>query len=210
VSAASTRAEYWPVEIARAVPALAAGLVITFSADHDAFLGLIVFGAFAVATGAILGWGALRLEERDLLVLSTLQTMVTLGCGIAALLLCTTGSGTLFLVVLGFAAVTGILEILLGLRARGRHPAARDWLTVGILTALLAIAVLLVPADYALPWEVEDKGVTVSGILTAPIIVVGVLGAYAILVGVYLAIGGLSARWAIRDERITTRPVTES
>ncbi|HNP16526.1 MAG TPA: hypothetical protein PKI99_08700, partial [Terrimesophilobacter sp.] len=84
----------------------------------------------------------------------------------------------------------------------------RDWIAVGVLTALLAIAVLLVPADYSLPWAATDAGAAASGVLTSQIIVVGIFGAYAILVGVYLAIGGLSSRWSARAEPAASEPVT--
>jgi uncharacterized membrane protein HdeD (DUF308 family) len=209
VSAEPARGGYWPVELVRAVPAGVVGLALTFSADHTALLGLLAFGAFALATGIVLAWGARRLEDRVLRGISITQAVVAMACGIAGLVLCTTGAGTLYLVVTIFAAITGFLELYLGLRSRGRHPISRDWLALGALTALLAIAVLLVPADYALPWTVDDKGVSVSGVLTSQIILVGIVGAYAVLVAVYLVIGGLSARWAIRDERIAAEPATE-
>lgn len=196
MSAEAARAPYWPVPIARAVPALIVGLVITFSVDHTALFGLLAFGAFALATGTIIAWGAFRLEDRALRAVSLAQALAAVIAGAAALVLCATGPGTLFLVVTAFAAVTGFLELYLGLRARGRHPASREWLPVGVMTALLALAVLLVPADYARPWAAVDGGVAVSGVLTSQIIVVGIVGAYAILVGVFLVIGGLSARWA--------------
>lgn len=204
MSAEPARAPYWPVPIVRAVPALVVGLVITFSVDHTAFFGLLAFGAFAIATGAIVAWGALRLEDRVLRPVSLGQALASVIAGAAALVFCATGPGTLFLVVTAFAAVTGFLELYLGLRARGRHPASREWLPVGVMTALLALAVLLVPADYALPWAAMNKGVAVSGVLTSQIIVVGIVGAYAILVGVFLIIGGLSARWAAQARPATT------
>lgn len=209
MSAEPARAPYWPVPLVRAVPAIVAGLVITFSADHTAFFGLLVFGSFAVVTGAIVLWGSFRLEIRALRTISTLQAAASLVAGVVALVFCTTGAGTLFLVVIAFAAVTGFLELYLGLRGRGRHPASREWVTLGVMTALLAIAVLIVPADYALPWSAEEKGVVVSGVLTSQIIVVGIVGAYAVLVGVFLIIGGLSARWAVQEKPATARPVTE-
>jgi len=208
VSAAQARARYWPAQLLRAIPALVVGLVITFSADHTAFFGLITFGAFALVSGILIGWGALRLEDRHLRATSVALAVAATVCGAAALAFSTTGSGTLFLLVIIFGATTGFLELYLGLRGHGRHEAARDWLAVGVLTALLAIAVLLVPANYSLPWAVDDKGVAVSGILTSQIIVVGILGAYAILVGVYLAIGGLSARWSALPEHASTAQVT--
>lgn len=208
MSAVTARDRHWPVQLARAVPALVVGLVITFSADHSSAFGLIVFGAFAVPSGAIVGWGALRSDDRGYRALSLVQATVTVLSGIAAIVFSATGAGTLFLIVMTFAAITGFLELYIGLRARGRDPLARDWITAGVLTAMLALAVLLVPADYATPWHVVDKGVTASGILTSQVIVVGIVGAYAVLLGVYLVIGGLSARWAVRDDTMTTTPAT--
>lgn len=208
MSAAQARAGYWPVQLLRAIPALAVGLVITFSADHTASFGLITFGAFALATGILMGWGSFRLENRHLRAVSLLLASVSAGCGVAALMVNGSGPGALFLLVIIFGAATGFLELYLGLRGRGRHDAARDWIAVGVLTALLAIAVLLVPADYSLPWSATDVGAAASGVLTSQIIVVGIFGAYAILVGVYLAIGGLSSRWSARAEPAASEPVT--
>lgn len=206
--AVPARTGYWPVQLARAVPALIVGLVITFSADHSSTFGLLVFGAFAIVSGAVLAWGSLRLDGRTPRILTLVQAVVAVASGIAAVVLNSTGAGALFLLVITFAAVTGLLELYLGLRSRGRLALSRDWVTVGVLTALLALAVLLVPADYAVPWAVDDKGVTASGTLTAQIIVVGVFGAYAILLGVYLVIGGLSTRWAAREDAATPTPAT--
>lgn len=205
MSAVTPRAGYWPVLFARAVPALVAGLVITFSANHSSAFGLIVFGAFVIPTGFIIGWDALQSRNRPL---PLLQAIVCVVSGVAALVFFTTGAGTLFLIVISFAAITGFLELYRGLRARRNDPIARDWISVGVLTALLAITVLLVPADYAAPWSAVDKGLSVSGTLTSQIIVVGIVGAYAILLGVYLVIGGFSARWAARDETVTITAVT--
>lgn len=205
MSAEAARAPYWPVPLVRAVPALMVGLAITFSADHTALFGLLAFSAFAALSGLVLAWGALRMPDRVQRGVAVAQAALAILSGALALVFCTSGAGTLFLLVVSFAASTGFLELYLGLRARGRHPASRDWIAAGAMTALLAIAVLLVPADYALPWHAEDKGVEVSGVLTSEIIVVGVLGAYAILLGVYLAIGGLSARWAAQEPaRVTS------
>jgi len=208
VSAAQTRTRYWPVQLLRAIPALVIGLVITFSAIHTASFGLITFGGFALATGILMGWGSFRLEDRQLRAASLVFSAIAAVSGAAALALNSAGPGALFLLVIIFGATTGFLELYLGLRARGRHDAARDWIAVGVLTALLAIAVLLVPADYSLAWSAADAGVAARGVLTSQIIVVGIFGAYAILVGVYLAIGGLSNRWSALAEPATSEPVT--
>ncbi len=50
----------WIVALLRAVPALALGLVITFSSDHSATFGLVAFGVFALVTGAVVLVAALR------------------------------------------------------------------------------------------------------------------------------------------------------
>lgn len=205
MSTVTTRAPYWPIQLLRAVPAIVVGLVITFSADHSSSFGLITFGAFAVATGLIIGVGASRSANR---MNPLLRAGVSVLLGIAALVFNTSGLGTLFLVVITFAAITGFLELYQGLRARGRDPLARDWITVGVMTSLLAIALILVPSDFAAPWSVVDKGTAATGTLTAEIIVVGIIGAYAILIGVFLVIGGLSARWAALDDTEVANAVT--
>lgn len=208
MAAARERARYWPAQLLRALPALAVGLVITFSADHSALFGLVAFGAFALSSGILIGWGARRLDDPHLRATTFVLGSIAALCGAAALAFSTSGPGTLFLMLIIFGATTGFLELYLGLRGRGRHDAARDWLAVGVLTSVLAIAILLVPADYALPWSADDRGVAVTGILTSQIIVVGIFGAYAILVGVYLAIGGLSARWSALAEHASTAQAT--
>lgn len=173
------RTAYWPVPIVRALPAVAVGLVITFSANHTPQLGLVAFGAFAVLTGLALGWGALRLSDRVLCGVSIAQGAVAVVTGVVALAFTTSGLGLLLFLVTAFAAVTGFLELYAGLRARGRHPSSRDWLAVGGFTAVAALVFLLIPLD-----SVQT---------------VGLFGAYGVLVGLFLVIAGLSLKWASPD-----------
>jgi len=182
---------YWVLLIVRAIPAAILTLVITFSQDHSASLGHIGLGAFAVATGAILviGTRMLRGMSRTLFLV---QGAVTAVGGVVAL--ATIGSGLpvlLFLVSALFAA-TGVLELVTGLRSRRSTPVARDWIVVGGLGMLFAIAVLFIPVDYSQAITIPDK---VVPNLTASTILVGALGAYAALVAVYLVIAGLSLKW---------------
>jgi uncharacterized membrane protein HdeD (DUF308 family) len=167
---------YWLVPVLRAVPALVVGLVITFSEDHSPRVGLIAFGAFAVVTGVIILAGSLRLIARGAVrgALVT-QGVIATVCGIAALALWASGVGVLLLIVTVYTALTGVLEIYAGLRTRGRAP-ARDWLTVGAYTAAAAIVFVLIPPD--------------------SILATGLVGAYGIILGVFLLIAGLSLRWA--------------
>ena len=136
----------WYVPVGRAVPALALALVITFTADHSAPLGYLTFGIFSVSAGAILASSALRLGVRGITRTVTLsQGLVTVLAGILALSLPAGGLPFFVFLLTAFAATTGLLELYLGLRSRGRDRCARDRIFVGALTALLALAVLLVP-----------------------------------------------------------------
>ncbi len=175
----------------RAVPAAVVALVITFSADHSPYLGLISLGAFAVFTGVVIIAAAVRGAyprasfgvQGALLVLGGAVALVFNDAGLPLLLVLTS-------LLLG---ATGIIELVAGLRARGHLAGARDWVFVGGLSAVAAIAVLLVPADFVDVITIPGKDVPP---LTASIMVVGMLGAYAAIVAVYLVIAGLSLKWA--------------
>src|SRR3546814_3262479 len=69
---------------------------------------------------------------------------------------------------------------------------ARDALTIGILTAVLAVAVAVVPTGYALEYYIADAGRSFT--LTGTTIAVGIFGGYAAIVAVYLGIAGFSPR----------------
>jgi uncharacterized membrane protein HdeD (DUF308 family) len=172
---AAPQRAYWPVPIARAVPALILGLYVTFSADHSPRLGLVLFGAFAAVSGLILAVTSRRLTDRVVRGNFLAQGVVGVLLGVAALLFNGGGVGLLLLLVPAFMAITGFLELYSGLRSRQRAGASRDWLTVGAFTALSAIVFLVIPQE--------------------SVLTLGLLGAYGILLGVYLTIGGLSLRW---------------
>ncbi len=187
----ATRRAYWPVPLARAVPAGILGLYITFSADHSARLGLVLFGAFALASGVVL----LLLRDRfvDRVVRSDFVVQGVLAALLGALTLAFNGGGLglLLLVLPAFMAITGFLELYSGLRSR-RHAAgsdligARDMLAVGAFTAVMALVFLMIPQD--------------------PVLAIGLLGAYCILLCVYLAIGSLSIKWGTQNLRVADAP----
>jgi len=183
----------WVAPLARALPALALGLVITFTAEHSAGFGLICFGVFAVVTGAVLLASALR-ADRAIRGVVLAQGVVTALAGVAALVLRDGGFSALVAVVSGWAILAGALETVDGIRFRRARAAARDWLVTGVLTIVLGLVVLLVPQGYADPYAVDDKGTVISGTVTADILLVGIIGAWAVLVGVQLAIAAVSLR----------------
>lgn len=179
---AQNPSRYWVVPAVRAIIALATAAVVTFTRDaHTAEFGLIVFGVFAVADGlaiAILsGLFAGRGLARTLFVI---QGALGVIAGVLALALMTSGLGLYLYLVTVWAALTGFLELYNGLRARSREAAARDWIITGALTAVLAIALLIAPAD--------------------AVLAIGMFGAWAVIVGVFQAIGAASLRAAARAQ----------
>ena len=187
------RAAYWPVPIVRAVTAAGLALAITFTADHSARFGLLAFGIFAVVSGTVITIAAVRRlatsPVRSFVVTQGIITVVFgLVCGVAL------GGGVryLFLIVTGFAAITGLLELYSGVRSRRRFVASADWIAVGVLTTALAVIFLLVPPEYTQVFHGPDN---VMRVLDASVVAVGVLGAYAAIIAVYLVIAGLSAKW---------------
>lgn len=183
----------WFVPVARAVPAIALAGVITFTPDHSAPVGFITFGVFGVLAGLVLLVGALRPARTGERALGIAQAVITILAGIVALLLVQGGLQFLIFLVTAFAASTGAIELYLGLRSRGQGSGSRDRVFAGGLTALLAIGLLLVPPGLAQPLGGIEA---VSGVLTASVVVVGALGAYWAVLGVYLVIAGLSIKWA--------------
>ena len=197
----SRDARYWLIPLVRAVIALGVAAAITFSADHSAPVGFLAFGAFALLSGLAVALLAARVTRASVeRSFSIAQGAVGIAVGGASLALATSGTAVLLFLVSAWAAVTGFFELYLGIRSRGRLPQSRDWVFVGALTAVFAIVVLLIPSGFEQSFIGPDK---VERVLTASVILVGMIGAYAAILGVYLAIAGLSLKWA-------ARPSTES
>ncbi|WP_374946357.1 HdeD family acid-resistance protein [Agreia sp.] len=169
------QSSYWGVPIARAIPAIVVALVVAFTPNHSSVVGLIVFGAFALASGLLTGILTLRAlpagTSRTLLLTQAVTSVVA---GVLALALQGFGLGFLLYLVSVWGAITAILELVSGLRARGEAP-AKDWIAMGALTGVLALAFLLLPLT--------------------DLVAVGLFGAYGAVLGIYLVIAGLSLRW---------------
>jgi uncharacterized membrane protein HdeD (DUF308 family) len=182
----------WVVPASRAVVALIVGFAITFTTAHSAAFGLVAFGLFAVIEGAIVCAGAVGDRgARGARGLFVVQGALTVIAGIAALVLPQGGVPYFVWVVSAWAVVTGALELVSGIRARGRAAAARDWMIMGALTLILAIAFLVVPPDYRQALGGIER---ITGELTSSVVLVGIFGAWAIVVGALLGIAAVSAR----------------
>ena len=205
---AAQRSAYWPVAIVRAVPAAILGLVITFVANHSAGFGLVAFGIFAVTSGvllAVLAW--VRLGGSGVRAFLVAQGGVAVLAGILALLLRDGGIAMFFLLVTAFAIITGFLELYSGFRTRRRFVASGDWRVGGVLTILTAIALLLVPPGLHQGIRTAEG---TTGVLDAAVIAVGILGAYAAILAVYLLIAGFSAKWGTQSVRTGTSAASTS
>jgi len=189
------------VQLARAAFAALAALMITFSPDHSAAIGMSVFSGWAIATGIVFLvsiWLVYRAGQRWPSVVLGILTMVAGMVGGVASLRTTV---MFFVVVIAWALLTGTVETLAGARARRAlrgsddvqaRGEARDALTVGIITILLGLALLFVPTQFALDYYIKDAGRSFT--LTGITIGVGIYGAYAAIVAVYLAIAAFSPR----------------
>jgi len=182
---------YWTVPIGRAFLALIATVLITFNRDHSAAFGLLVFGCYALISGVFLALASRRFladaRDRQLFVV---QGVVSVLAGAVALIFSDGGLGFFLYLISVWGAVTGFLELYSGLRRRRVPPVGaspRDWVSTGGLTAVLALAFLLLPPN--------------------TVVTVGLLGAYLVVFGIFLVIGGLSLKWAATDAPRPAAPV---
>lgn len=176
---------YWVVPAVRAVVALAAGAVITFTRDaHTPAFGLVVFGVFAVVDGLATGvLSAVLAGRRITRTLFAVQGGIGVLAGVLALALSGSGLGLYLYLVTVWAALTGFLELYNGIRERSRDAAARDWLITGAITAILALVLLFVPAD--------------------AVLAIGLFGAWAVIVGVFQGIGAATLRSATHGRPVS-------
>ncbi len=173
----------WLGPLLRAVPAIAAGLIITFTADHSPVVGLTMLGVFGLGSAGVLLGTALRMGRiepvrglhRGLALVAALVGLLA----VVVLVSGTAGLGLLLLLVGGYAVLAGALELVWGIRHRDRSGFARDAVVIGGGTLALAVVLAFV-GD--------------------PVSAVGFFGAYAVMLGVYLAIAGISLRLAAPAE----------
>lgn len=184
----------WIAQLARGILALALGVTITLTLEHTPAFGLVTFGVFAVLAGlvvlgATLGGAYAGRMRAGFLV----QGVATVAAGVVALAV--PGGGVAFLAYLvgAWAVVAGLLEGASGILARRLSPLARDWLIAGVLTVALGAVAFVLPPDFVQAFA-GDRGV--SGTLTSSVILIGVIGVWAILVGVLQTISAITVRSA--------------
>jgi hypothetical protein len=109
------------------------------------------------------------------------QSVTALAGGVFAAIFATSGSlALLSWVIVVWSVLAGGSSLLRGLRMTTAEPVRRDWISLGLMTLLLAGAVALVPASVV--WTM------------------GLLGAWASIVTVFSVIAALSARSVVVGE----------
>ena len=182
------------LQLARALFAALAAVMVTFSPDHSAAVGLAIFSGFSIATGLVFvlaAWLAFPAGRRAVPIL---LGALDLAAGMVEGVTPWRSTALFFALVITWAAVTGLVELLAGIRARRAALGAespRDAMTIGVLTLVLAAGTAVVPAGYALNYSVEGAG---TFTLTGTVIAVGIFGGYAAIVAVFLGIAGFSPR----------------
>lgn len=180
------------VQLLRALFAAAAAVMITFSPDHSAAVGLSVFSGFVLTSSLVMllaVWLVFPVGQRwSWVVLALLGFAAGMTAGVPAW----RTEDLFFVVVIAWALTTGVVELIVGLRARRAGEAtARDSITVGAFGILLAVLLLTVPAGFVQPYAIQGAG---EFELTGIILGVGMFGGYAAVVAVFLGIAGLTPK----------------
>lgn len=176
---ASQGIQHWYLPALRAVPALVVGLPLPFIQLHSPRVGLIALAALLAGTAIALWLGrrAVPAEAGSWPTLAaTWSALVAVAAIVAGVAL--PSETALGLLVAAWGVVAGTLEVLGWWRMRGetrqrRLRLAHDWRAVGAATIILGLVFAFV-----------RDAVTLTGLI----------GAYAIISGVYHALAALSAR----------------
>jgi uncharacterized membrane protein HdeD (DUF308 family) len=178
------------VQLSRAVLAAVAALMITFSSDHSAVIGLSVFGGFAIATALVLVLAAILVHRGGHRWPALIMAGVSFVLGMTASIPSLRSDTLFFVVVISWAAVTGLVELIAGIRSKGVE-GARDAVISGGAALLLALVLLVIPVGFVHEY-MTPQGETMA--LTGIILGVGTFGGYAAIVAVVQGIGGLTPK----------------
>lgn len=180
------------MQLGRALFAAVAAIMVTFSPDHSAAVGLSVFGGWAVATALVLLLAVWLVYPQGARATPVLLGSLTLVAGMIAGIGGIRSTTLFFALVISWALVTGIVELVSGIRQRRAGEAAGpDAVLIGAITIALGLGLLLVNPAYSLDYVIEKAGAfTLTGITIG----VGIFGAYAAVVAVFLGIAGFGPR----------------
>ncbi|UJP09643.1 acyl-CoA synthetase [Microbacterium sp. KUDC0406] len=191
------------LQLFRAALAAIAALMVTFSNDHSAQVGLAIFSGYAIASSLVLVLSAWLVYPEGkrwwVLVVGSFDFIAGMVAGVPSL----RTDDMFFALVISWALVTGVFELAAGFRLKG-YDGARDQIITGALGILLGILLLVIPAGFLQTYTIEEAG---TFELTGIILGVGMFGGYAAIVAVLLGIAGLTPRPADAE---TTASVAEA
>ncbi|MGB4779738.1 acyl-CoA synthetase [Microbacterium sp.] len=187
------------VQVGRALLAAVAAIMVTFSSDHSAPVGLAIFSGWVVATALVLLVAAWLVYPKGRRATPILLGVLALVAGMVTGIPGIRSTTLFFVVVIAWALASGIAELVAGIRGiRSRRTDGvaagedRDRVLIGALTVALGLGLLLVNPAYSLEYVLPD--VDVASTLTGITIAVGLFGGYAAIIAVFLGIAGFSPR----------------
>lgn len=181
------------LQMARAALAAIAAIMITFSPDHSAAVGMPIFGGFAMATSIVLLVAAWLVATPGRRWQPILLGALTLAAGLISSLPALHTTTGFFVTVLIWAAAVGVAELVMGIvDRRADIEGARDAIFTGALGLLLAVGLLLTNPAYRLDYFIAEAGRSFT--LTGITIGVGLFGFYTAIVAVHLGIAAFSPR----------------
>jgi uncharacterized membrane protein HdeD (DUF308 family) len=193
------------LQLLRALFAAAAAVMITFSPDHSAAIGLAVFSGFVLTTALVLIIAAWLVFPAGHRWPSVVLALLGFAAGMTAGVPMWRTDDLFFVVVIAWAAATGTVELVVGLRGRrSGDPTARDSITLGAFGLLLAVLLLAIPAGFVQPYAIDGAG---EFELTGIILGVGMFGGYAAIVAVFLGIAGLTPQ---RADAVAAAPASDN
>lgn len=159
--------DLWKPVLLRAIAALGFGAVTIFWATPSVEVMAWAGGIYALATGLVMLWGipktGFRRDRMPGKLLSAAGLILT-GSGAALLLL---HGDLLFgmIAALGLGAA-GVTELLCGLRNRGSHVLARDWIASGVIgMGTAAVIPFFISLGAHALLGVAGGGAIISGVL---------------------------------------------
>lgn len=189
----------WGTMFARAVVAAVVAVIVAFTPGHTLTFDLVAFGALAFGTGVFVLLGAIRahVEPGRRLVLA--RGVVSVLAGALAITLAalpdTRSTTTLIWIVAAWAFTAGALWVLVAWRTRPRRLVARESAIAGPITLVLGVLVAIVPPDLHQEYGGLEQ---VEGAMTATIQVGGLVGGYAAILAVLLAVEAFTLRGVSR------------
>lgn len=168
-AAAAQQADLWKPVLLRAVAALAFGALTIFWPGPSIHVMGWSGGLYMLATGLLLLWGIPKTgyapDRRPGNIFAGAGAALT-GAGAASVLL--HGDGVFAVVAAVGLGLAGVAELYCGVRYRGRHVLARDWLASGIIgLGTAAVLPFFISLGAHALLGVAGGGAIISGVLWA-------------------------------------------